>query len=224
MTLLELIIADKALASSILMQILGIIGYIMNTLGIIFLLVGPGFIWYILYISKHDNDNRQLIFPDYIMATFFCLLTFMALAPVYNLAEIGEVSESSHIVGVDITTQSIFTSGVDLLLVFGLAASIFLLVSVFSKFAKIKIMLFYIMTLISIGFFGIYIFYYFSSFAQFYTYNIHTFYLSAQSLGATVDSLEPWFLMFFHMLFLLIMVVFYLGGYITFLSDVFRKE
>jgi hypothetical protein len=223
-TLLELFLHDTSIATSAFQQVMAVIGYAMNALGMMFLLLGPGFIWYILYISKHDNDNRQHIFPDIVMALFFCFLTFMVLAPVFSLEGIAEDSESKNLVGVDIKTQSVLTSEVDLILIFALALSIFVLVTVFSKFAQIKIMLFYLMTLISIGFFGVYIFYYFSSFAQFYTYLIHNFYQEASLLGSSMNAIEPWFLMFFHMLFLMIMVIFYLGGYISFLSDVFKKE
>jgi len=204
-----LFFADKEVLQDKFSQVILFLVYVFNTLSVLFLMLFPIFIWFIIYVN-HTQEKRLIMnFPDYLISLFFSLLVFLRFLPVYSFGSL----EAENLLGFDIKTQSALASGNSLTLYFGVAIAVFFFIYVLTKISIIKDILFFVMTLVNLGFFGLYIYYFFNDFFLFYM----------EFISSLLTS-EYFYISIFYMLFLLIKVVFYLGGYISFMISTFKSE
>lgn len=227
MNLLDLFNLDKSVVTHLFGQVLLLLGYLINTIGFVFLMAFPGFVWYVMYISNKKEENR-LEFPTIILAMFFFLAVFLILVPVFKVEGIAIGSEKTkNIFGVDIKSQSILSSGNSLGLVFFLAICIFVLVMIFSQFPHFKHIFFVVMSMSCVIFFGIYLYHYFSSILFFYIELFISFLAQLKVAVALWDIgslLSIVFLGFMYAEFLTIQIIFYIGGYMSFVLALFKKD
>ncbi len=203
---------DKLVEPDLFTRLLLFIGYIMNTIGLSFLMIFPTFIWYVLYVSKINESSEAMKFPGIMMSFFYSCLVYLIFLPVFKTTS----SSIVNLYGVDIQTQSILSLGNSVLVYSGIALGVFLFVLILSNFDSLKSLLFFLMSILSLGDFGFYIYNYFSSVLFFYVDFISV--LFAQN---TIASL---FLAGYNVIFLTILLIFYLGGYLSFIISVFKSE
>jgi len=225
-TLIELFNHDKVEIYDSGEQILAIIGYVFNFIGFLMLMLFPIFIWYILYLGHTNEQEEAKKFPSIFVAIFFSAMIFIIFLPVIKLGSL----DRERIYGTDFMTQSILTSGNNIALFSTIAVIIFLLILLLERIHIVKDILFIILTMIAISFFGMYIFFYFKSMWMNYSGNI------AESLRFILEmfngfDLKNMFMIIFDMIALLydilslvIYSIFYLGGFTYFVISLFRTD
>jgi hypothetical protein len=208
----QLFTQDKSMVIEPSMQILLLLAYMANTLGIIFLMLFPAFIWYVLYRNTAIENTDNIEFPGSLISLFFGLLVFIMFLPVYKVTGIP-ADPLVSIIGVEIQTQSVLVSGNSVPAYLSIALSVFIIIYALTRLKFLKEIFFLAMTLISVGFFGIYIYSFFNSM---FWYHVETlkFLLYQQS----------YYIAFYNLVFLLIFILFYIGGYISFVISLFRTE
>lgn len=176
--------------------------YGFNVVAILFMLIGPAFIWYNYY------KNRGFYLRKIILSLFFTSFVCFLLAPVFGLRPI----DSAGLVGVEIYISSILPTklGLNLIVGISIAAGLFVFFMGYSQYIKHKATAAAI-TLILL-FFALYIFYYFLDTYRYYIGAIRYFF-----------STSEYFFGISFMVFLFIILVFYVAGYIIFLSETQRE-
>ncbi|MEM2130888.1 MAG: hypothetical protein QXM96_01065 [Candidatus Woesearchaeota archaeon] len=181
--------------------------YLFNTIGAFYLMFFPLFIWFVVY--DFYNSKKQRNFSKILIALFFSCLVFMELMPTYLISSIY----NKEIIGTDIKTQSVLSNNANLYFTFALSVIVFLFVVFISKIEILKEILFFLMTLISLGFFGIYIYYYYNS--------LFFFFLEAISFNLKHNK---YFDVVIYFIYLMIYSLFYLGSYLSFLFYTFKED
>jgi hypothetical protein len=207
-TLPQLFMMDKENLDNPIIEIFALFGYAFNVFAILFLMVFPAYMWYVIYLSHSKENINPVNFPNVILALFYSSLVFYIFLPVFKITSL---SSALNIFGVDIQTNSILASGNNLSVYLGIAISIFLVILLLLSSAFIKELIIFFTGIVNLGFFGIYVYNFFIS--------IYEIYL------VILDSLikdSSYFIAFFIVIFLMINVAFYIGGYISFVISSFK--
>ena len=211
--LIQLLISDIKFTQGIASISLVVI-YILNAIAMLFLLVLPTFVWYRLFKKKMLHVSRTTL------ALVFSSLICFLLTPAFSIKKI----QAAGIAGVDILTKSILNTdsiinmiimdrvtSIIIVAIASLILGIILWALEFNK--KIEKDAFIIAVLTGLIFFGFYIFYYFISLYQYYINTIKFLLGSSEFLIA-----------FYFSLFAIMTVLFYVGGYIFFIYEFFKKH
>ncbi len=191
-----------------------ILVYLLNVIAMIFLLILPAFIWYKFFKQRPLHVSRTAL-----ALVFSSLLCFL-LTPAFFIKKIS----MQGLAGVDIQTQSILASKslIDFLIKGRVAAIITVamiciilgfIIWILEFSNKIGKDIFIIAVLIGLAFFSFYIFYYFLSLYQYYISTIILLIKSSEFL-----------ITFYFILFAMITILFYIGGYLLFIYEVFKKH
>ncbi|MCM2325494.1 MAG: hypothetical protein NDI94_03460 [Candidatus Woesearchaeota archaeon] len=194
--------ADKAHITVQSEQIILLFDYILSTLGMMLLLLFPAILWYMVY---RNNLGR---FPKLILALFYACLVLMVFTPVYTFGRFSE----DNIVGVKITANSINDRPFIKYMV--IAAVTFIVVLALSYIEVINLFLNYLLAMIGLGFFGAYLYNYFMSTIAYYIG-----FINQLALSGTIDNL---YLIPFNAIFLILLSIFYMFGYLTFAVEIFE--
>ncbi len=170
--------------------------YILNLFAILFLLLIPAVLWYVMF------KDTEMWLSNSLIALFFSALSALAFSPVFRIKKI--VSE--NLLGIDIQTQFASNFLPSFLYLILLCLAVFLSVLALSRFIK---RLFISLIIISgLSFFTYYIYLFFMSLWEYYIIIIKTLFLESQ-----------YFLWFYFILFLTITIAFYICGLIIFLYE-----
>jgi len=212
---------DKLIVSGSFTHLAIFFGYILNILGILYLMLYPAFIWYVIYIANKNKNifdpNQEIIvkpISKLLIALFYALMIFQIFTPVF-LVKGFPISEEIDLYGVDIQSQSIISKQQDIGLFLLLSIVVFSLVYMISFIPQIKHILFTLMSFCSVGFFGLYIYYYYRSILLYYIESILLF-------SASFSFFNLYFLIV-NILFLIIQTIFYIGGYFSFIIHMFKE-
>ncbi len=192
---------------------LGLI-YLFNVIAMLFLLILPTFVWYRFF------KGRNLHIPNCLLALILSSLFCFILTPAFFIKKIS----SERLVGVDVLTQSVLKSHsiIDFIIkdrlmaiiaVCVLAIIFGLLIFSLEFMKKIKNDIFIISVLGGLIFFGYYLFCYFTSILTYYT-NTTLFLFES----------NEFFIIFYFILFAAINILFYIGGYLFFIYEVFKRH
>lgn len=200
--ILSHMISDLDLAGSMahVSQILYL--YVTNVFAMLFLLITPSFLWYVLFYEKKININ------DAILGIFGAAIISFFMAPIFRITSIG----SESIVGVDIQTQSALVTSYPAATITLISLAVGILVYAFTHIKFVKNI--YIVTSISVCmlFMGYYIYNFFTDITSYYLNNIIVLLQSSEIfLGV--------FLFFMFM----ITIVFYIGGFGLFIVEVIKS-
>ena len=211
--LISLFLADMTKANGISIVALAV-DYAMNISAMLFLLILPTFVWYRFFKGKLLHVSRTTL--ALVFSSLFCL----ALTPVLSIRKIS----SEALAGVDIVSQSILGSSSIIQVLFKDRMTSIIIVAALSIILGISIWLlefnrkiekdiFIIAVIIGLIFFGFYIYYYFMSL---YSYYIQTIIYLA--------TYKEFLLLLYFVLFALTTIAFYIGGYIFFIYEVFKRH
>lgn len=177
-------------------------GYVLNSLAIILLMIGPGFIWYKLF-KKESFDIHPIVIFLFVASTIYFIIS-----PAFSIHTLD--LERQNVYGTDIQTHEIEPEP-GLLLLSLLAG---LVISLFSLIDFIKKMIVLIFTA------GIEIF--FTYFIALYSYSISIYYIT--TLKGFIAS-GQWFLVSILGLFFLINSFYYVISWGTYIYETwFSKE
>jgi hypothetical protein len=203
-TIFYLVLNDIKTLNLFYNKLFVVMGYFFNIIAILFLMIFPAYIWYVLYTPKKVSN-----IPNFLIALFYSSLFFYLFIPVFKITQL----ESKNLLGVDIKIQSLLATNHNFIAI-GIFAIILLLFSFLQcKYSiRMKQVFIIVMTIINIIFFGMYIYNYFINLANFYLSSIINLFNNSFI-----------FLSFFMGLFLLITSGFYIVGYIVFVYSVFKN-
>ncbi|MBW2974446.1 hypothetical protein KY366_01895 [Candidatus Woesearchaeota archaeon] len=197
-----LFLKDTAASSTLLQKAYISWIYLFNIFGMLFLLILPAYIWYRLYCGKgFFADSKKL-------SMFFASVLVFIIAPVFKLKDIKVES----LIGVDITTSQLNAS-TNLALVVFLSLLFGLVVYFLSSSHWIKEKLIAMGIAVVDLFFVLYIFYFFRSTASYYV----------ETIRFLLFSLKRYLVAFYFIIFLIVISLFYIVGFLVFLSET-RKE
>ena len=227
-TLLTLFNADKVAIEGKFTEFLALMGYVFNSVGLTFLMLFPTYIWYVVYVNHTSESKETMNFPPLVQSTFFACQVYLIFLPTFKIKSIMPgVTDVQNLLGVDIQTQSILSSGFSLVTFSIIAFCVMILFFVLSNIRTIKIILFYLLTFIGIGFFSYYVYTFFVSLLLF---NIAGIKVSIDHLGILqgyafgLQDMLNIFFVFFTGVSLLILIGFYTGGLINYIVSVFKPE
>lgn len=174
--------------------------YFLNLLALLFLLLVPAFLWYVMFKDKKMHIN------NFIVSLFFTSVTAFIFSPVFRIKGIFK----KNLIGVDILTnyannllfENFYTILIFLIVVFVI---IFLLSNYYKKF------ILGFGFLIGIVFFAIYTYIFFISSMNYYV-----------KLLSSLLSSSQYFFLFYFFLFLTITIIFYVFGFLLFVDDVIK--
>ncbi|MEM4268077.1 MAG: hypothetical protein QXK37_04590 [Candidatus Woesearchaeota archaeon] len=178
--------------------------YVANISAMIFLMGIPFLIWYMIF------NGRRLSLPVAWQAIFASSIIAFIFGPVFTMGRII----SNSIVGVDITVQSILSASrydINTIMLLSISAAIVTL-----GLGSIKSINRRITTLIvatSLVYFAIYIFFYFM--------DVTSYYIAVASNSIVSSS---YFAACYFLIFLMITLIFYIGGFILFLYESIEGE
>lgn len=174
--------------------------YIGNIINLLLILLIPAGLWYLLFRQKEYGIPMWL--PALYFSSFICLI----MNPVFKITRIDSMS----LIGVDIQTQSLLeTAAFSFAAVFFLSFSIGILVLALSLSKKLKQYITFAGLLISLIYFANYIFLYFLDISQYYL----------DVIFFKFDG-GKYFVAFYFIIFMLITIIFYVGGFISFLHEI----
>jgi len=173
--------------------------YLFNILAMLFLLIGPAFIWYNFY------KNKGFYLPKPIMALFFISVICFGLAPVFGIRPIN----TPGLVGVDIWTKSVLPASISIITLISLIAGTLIYIGEFFTFIKKRIITIAVVMLQL--FLALYVVYFFI--------DTYTYHMGAIKYFSTTN----WFFGFFFAIFLIITFCFYAAGFPIFLGET-QKE
>ncbi len=199
---------DKVILADPMNEALALFGYALNTFAIIFLMVFPAYMWYIIYLSHTTEKLNAGNFSNLLLAIFYSSLVFYVFLPTYR---ISGLSSAINLFGVDIQTSSILSAGNSLMNYFGISVIAFFIVYFLLNSAFIKEVALFLTGVINLGFFGLYVYNFFMSIFDFYIV----------LLQALINNNE-YFIGFYLVVFLVVNVMFYVGGYISFVISSFK--
>lgn len=201
----ELIVQGFAQLSTLQDKIMLASGYGLNILAIIFLMLGPAFIWYKIYRQEMFDLKKIFVF------IFVASVIYFIINPVFVIGKLESSSivedsdeEVIRIAGTDIRTQAI-QPNTNLLIISlsaGLAVALLYMIEAVRK---------WIVLIFTIGvelFFFQYIFY--------YTWSVGGDYIISLT---NLFSIKAWFLLGAFGLFFVINCLFYVGSSVAFLVE-----
>lgn len=210
---------DKLVVSGVMNHLPIFIGYLINLLGILYLMLYPAYIWYVMYIDKKNKTEldptkrvKIQVISNFFIALFYGFLIFQLFLPVFSLNSFL-VKDGVDMYGVDIQSNSILIHQRDISVFLAMSVAVFIIVFVLSSIPQLKHIFFTVMSLCGVIFLGMYIFNYYRSIALYYTGSI--------SLFMNNLSFSNIYFLFFNILLLLIVTVFYIGGYLSFIIHMF---
>ena len=199
--LVTLVSEDLAIAGSFIEKAAIAWLYTFNITAIVLFLIIPSFIWYKVYKRKGFKVSNLTL------SILFISISIYILKPVFM---IEPIKETSSLVGVFIKTQNIMPSNVIWMASVSLLAG--MIVFIASKDRKIKENLMIAAIMLVMLFFTFYI--------GFYFYSISTYYLSSI---AKLFAANSYFLAFYFTIFLTILTIFFISGFIIFALET-KKE
>ncbi len=190
------------------LSVLGL--YVLNTVGLFMLLALPAYIWYKVFKLRTREDHEaehdhHPILPGWLIALSFSGIAAFLATPAFTITKIT----SEALIGVDVQTHSITTGHPGLWLFAFLVLFLVLLFASFSKHAKNLLMAALFGT--SILFFGVYTYHFFMA--------TITYYLRE---GISLFGAGSWSLIYLAcilLLFLLINLLFYVFGFLSFIYE-----
>ncbi len=192
-------IKDFALTTSALQKLAVSTIYIINILAILLLFITPAYIWYYLY------KNKQ-IKPKNLVWIFFGSITIFFISPVFHMKRMN----SQFLIGTDILTNQIpFINNILLIILAGIiVATIFFVLH--RRYPKNTARVGFFVSLI---YFAFYLFHFFI--------DIWYYYINA----ITIMLQNHQYLIGFHLfIFFIITILFYIGGYILLVYEVYAKQ
>ena len=189
------------------------INYLLNALSLIIFLVMPLIIWIMIFSQKEFHFNRLFLFFIYSSAVVYILL------PGYTIKPLEEAS----VIGVDINSVSLletisildyfFPNKLAIITAVSIISIIFgFIVYLISFNFKIKKELYAISIMGGLIFYTIYLYYFFRSLLSYFYNNILLTISTQHFLIGIVLSI-----------FLILSIMFYIGGYLMFLYEVMIK-
>ncbi|MBS3128135.1 hypothetical protein J4410_03245 [Candidatus Woesearchaeota archaeon] len=177
--------------------------YFFNILGIIFLMAAPTVLWYNLFRDKQIHIPLVYLFLFYISLTCFLLASVFTITPINN---------PQVLVGVDIQNH-LFTPlfGFHPVMVIGISFAVALIVTLLSLVRKIKHFF--------VGLGGAGIFFFFGLYITLFFYDQIKYY----AFAIPILLQENWFILFLFFLFLVLTVLFYVGGYLLTLWELIKE-
>jgi len=192
---------EQAASEPFIEQISLFFVYLLNTIGILFLLILPSFFWYIAFSGKkyHISDSSIVL--------IISSISIFLIAPVFKISRLTEKA----ILGVDIKTgfaNNIFSNFYQtVFFIFILVVLIFLLHSQYKKH------LIYLILFKSTFFFIYYIFLFFTSLVIYYI-----------SIISTLINTSRFILSLHFMIFFAITILFYIAGFIMFIDELIKEK
>ncbi|MBS3097789.1 hypothetical protein J4209_03245 [Candidatus Woesearchaeota archaeon] len=187
--------------------------YIFNIIAMLFLLLMPAFVWYRLSKQKEVYVNST------ILGLIFASLVSFLLMPVFSVKKITLES----LVGVDIQTRSLLAVhgfidniianhylAIVLVAILSLIAGVLAFSLSYDKKAKKD--LFLTAATLGIIFFSYYIYHFFMSIYNYYIRNVTLLFGEGE-----------YFLSLFFVLFAMSAIIFYIGGFLLFVYEIFRN-
>ncbi len=196
--------------------------YFFNVLGLLYLMLFPCFIWYVIYSVAINHNFQVRHFSNILIALFYGLMVVQLFLPAFSLHAFG-YDETSSLYGVDIRTRSVLASGNSVSMFLLVSVGVFLTTFLLSFLPRIKSMLLGFMSIVGVWFFGIYIFNYFMSTLFYYKFQIPLILSLIGGSASTAWIMGAAILLPFYILFLLIESVFYIGGFFNFISHMFKE-
>ncbi len=206
---LELFLSDaENLPNSALIPLF--IDYLLNVLSLFIFLLIPIIVWVRIFSQKELHFNRIFLFFIYSSAIAYALLPGYIVSPLHG----------SSIIGVDIYTipllesksilDNFFPNKSTTIIAVSLISIIFgLIIYILSNNFKIKKELYAISIIGGLTFYTIYIYYFFSSLLLYFYDNI-----------ALTISTANFFIGIILIIFLILSIIFYIGGYFMFLYEI----
>ena len=176
--------------------------YLLNAIGILFLLILPSFFWYSAFTGRIYHASKLRL------ALFFSSVSVLLIAPVFSISRLKDKA----ILGVDIQTgfaNNIFFSSFFQVLFF--AAVVFLLLYLLMKYFKMPIIYFAVIT--TLLFFPYYISLFFTSLIFYYIDIIPALFAASRL-----------FLSFHFLVFFAINILFYVAGFIMLIDEIIKEK
>jgi len=207
---------DKLIITDIPMQLFLLYSYVMNSIGITFLLLLPGYLWY-----KKVND-LEIDLPGYMVALFVSSVIFLLGASAYS---ISSYKPGTDLLGVDILTRSIANSNFKLISLLSLSLLI-ILILISNEYVKQKLMLF--IKIGSLSYLGFYIFNFLKSHFLINAHLISSLlnpeafsaFATNLNLGLAFAIFSKYFLIIYTIFYLVLTIFLYIGGFFAFISEV----
>lgn len=186
--------------------------YIFNLIAMLLFLFLPAYVWYKLYKKSGFKVSHVSL------AIFSAAVVCFALSPAFNIIPINhELVFGTGLVGVDITTSSVFDNGLlslQLTFIISLLIGMSIYLLSYSHYIKERIMAFFIAL---IDFFvGWYILYFLINLIVYYSY-------FPEGALARLIAQSNYFIAFFLFLFFIATVLFYTIGFFLFLSETVKE-
>jgi hypothetical protein len=198
-----LMMFDMSLLATAFDKVLLVLVYLLNAVALLFLMIGPAYIWRLKY------KRKSLRIPTWLLCAFFSSLTCFLLLPIFKIKAL----ESKGYFGVDIITRnllSFMTISVWHVLLLSVIAA--LIVLAFSRIRFVKYALVFFAVFIVEVFFVYYIYLFFTSELSYYLQSII-------SLGHA----GKYLIAFFFLCFMAIVILFYLAGFIAFAGETVKE-
>ncbi|MBW2997106.1 hypothetical protein KY349_02060 [Candidatus Woesearchaeota archaeon] len=190
---------DFAATDCIFMKIGIMLVYLFNIIAVLMLFIGPAYAWYYFHHKKRVKIQN-------VMWLFFGSLVVFIMQPLFLLDEI----RAPFVLGVDITTQQIpqLANVPMVLLISVLVMGIFYILGRkdIRRTAQVGFMAVFV-------YFGLYLYYFFIDLAKYYTEAVV---VMAQN--------NKYFIALHLLLFFVVTIMFYIGGYLMFLHEAIRKK
>lgn len=186
-------------------QLMLYFGYLFNVIAILFLMFMPAYLWYKIHQGR--DINYKIDFNGIAIAFMLFCLAFFILMPSFTIGN----SELKNLLGVDIQTRGIYSENFSTY--FYICCAVFIVALLLSFIDKIKSLMVYLISMFSLGFFGLYIYSYFTS--------IITFYIEFVE-GLWNYDIVSLYLMSYYILFMIVLSLFYVGGFIGYVLEVFE--
>lgn len=196
------LLADIAKSAGLLGASGVVLAYLLNVLAILFLFLGPTYLWRAIY-----RDMRITISPV-LLALFYPAIIVFLFVPTFLIKKFESVAETS-LVGVDILTRGIVLDKLFLTLL--VALGVVILVLVLSLLPKTRAVLTAISVLCVQLFLGWYVYLYFASVSQSY-------------ITLLLSPGLPFLFALFFGLFFLITILFYVCGFLSFVVMPWRRS
>ncbi len=177
--------------------------YAANVIAILMIFAAPAFIWYYLF-EKKDIDV-----PGYLLAVFFGSFICFVTAPAFRIGRIN----LPQLVGVDIMTQSILSSHAyaeTTVIAVSIAVAAATLLIAASRRHRPKLII--AALVITLYYFGRYIYFFFMDIGSYYV-----------RIVAGNLSIGEYFLGFYFFIFLALTIIFYVGGFFSFIYEFVRS-
>jgi hypothetical protein len=188
-------------------QLILYFSYFFNVLAMLMLMFLPAIFWYIIHQGRNESTRSNI--PGYLLAFLYFCISFFILIPAFKI----ESSDLTYVLGADIQTRNIMNP--NLATYFYISCTVFIFILILTFLDKVKMTLTYLFSMLGLGFFGVYLYSYFTSIISFYVDFV---------IGLWSYDFISIYLMSYYILFMILLSIFYVGGYIGFAIEMFSKE